>query len=57
MVVSKKLFLLQGGKKLLLFLTSGSEKLFLVLWELSRFSELKNSINRNLRVNSWMSFF
>ena len=40
-----------------MFLTRGPEILSLVSWELSRFSEWKNSINRNLQVNSWMSFF
>ena len=40
-----------------MYLTRGSETLFLVSWELSRFSEWKNSVSRNLRVNSWMSRF
>ena len=47
MVVPRNLFLLQGGQKLLLYLTRESGILSFVSWGLSIFSEVK----------SWISFF
>ena len=57
MVVPRNLFLLQGGQKLLLFLTRESEILSVVSWGLSIFSEWKNPINCNIGVKSWISLF
>ena len=47
MVVPRNLFLLQGGQKLLLYLTRESGIPSVVSWGLSIFSEVK----------SWISFF
>ena len=53
----KKFVPITGWVKVTVVLTRRPETLSLVFWKLSRFSEWENSINRNLRVNSWMSLF
>ena len=53
----KKLVSVTRWVELLLFLTRGSGTLSLVFSELSRFSDWKKSINRNLRVNFCILLF